>query len=80
MTVQSTYRTDSAQPFVLPVVLETEEELVAEIRKGQANHEYLPVLGLQVVWYHSLFGLDVKVFTISALTVVSRRRHPLRPR
>ncbi len=47
-------RTNSNEPFVLPVVQEVEEEIVNDLKAGKLNHEYLPVLGLQVheVTYH----------------------------
>lgn len=38
------YRTDDAQPWVLPVVKKTELQIAQD---EKLNHEYLPVLGLE---------------------------------
>eukprot|EP00042_Codosiga_hollandica_P027509 m.137532 g.137532 ORF g.137532 m.137532 type:complete len:418 (+) comp52507_c0_seq2:71-1324(+) len=39
------FRDDDGQPWVLPTVIRAEEIMVAKLKAGQSNHEYLPISG-----------------------------------
>ena len=41
------YRTEAGKPWVLPLVEKAERLLAGQVERGEINHEYLPVLGLE---------------------------------